>query len=371
MSLQERWSATLDELRSQGRYRSFRLPAGIDFTSNDYLGYAHRPIVSNSSLPITGTASRLLRGHHAIWDEVEPMLAQWHGAEAVLMMTSGYAANEGLIATLAEPGDWVAVDELSHACIYDGLRLARPRKFLYRHNDLNHLEEGLKAEAAKRPEGRELFVVTESLFSMDGDTAPLPELIALVARYGAQLIVDEAHSTGCFGPSGSGCVDEAGLRSRVLATIHTGGKALGLPGAYICCSKLLKEYLINRCRHLIFTTALAPAVGSWWKERIPQIVTDDDSREKLRGNAARFRTAIKGDADRFRGSHYIVPIIVGQDEDAVRVATRLQDAGFDIRAIRPPTVPQNTSRLRISIHADHESATLDRLTSAVAEALRS
>src|SRR5258707_1001976 len=176
MSLFDRWTATLDELRGQGRYRSFRLPQGIDFASNDYLGYGAtwegESPAEPSELSRSGISSRLLRGHHEVWDEVESMLAAWHGVEAVLIMTSGYNANEGLIATLAEPGDWVAADELSHACIVDGLRLARPRKFLFRHNDLNHLEEGLKVEAPKRPVGREMFIVTESLFSMDADTAP-------------------------------------------------------------------------------------------------------------------------------------------------------------------------------------------------------
>src|SRR5262249_13447913 len=159
---------------------------------------------------------------------------------------------EGLISTLIEPGDWVAYDELSHACILDGLRLSRPRKFRFRHNDVNQLEDGLRAEAGRRTDGRELFVVTESLFSMDGDLAPLTDVVALAERYGAQVIVDEAHSTGCYGPRGSGCVDAAGLRERVLASVHTGGKALGVMGAYICTSRLVREVLVNRCRHLIF-----------------------------------------------------------------------------------------------------------------------
>ncbi|MBY0512856.1 MAG: aminotransferase class I/II-fold pyridoxal phosphate-dependent enzyme, partial [Gemmataceae bacterium] len=266
MSLTDRWTAVLDDLRGRGRLRSFRLPAGLDFTSNDYLGYGSGRVVgpspeghrrgeaepvahapgSDGPLATAGLASRLLRGHHPIWDEVEAVLAAWHGADAALMMSSGFAANEGLLATVAEPGDWVAADELCHASIVDGLRLARPRKFLFRHNDLNHLEDGLKAEAAKRPAGREMVVVTESLFSMDGDAAPLAELVPLAERYGANVIVDEAHTTGCVGPRGSGCVDAAGLRGRVLATVHTGGKGLGVPGSYICGSRLLKDYLVNR-----------------------------------------------------------------------------------------------------------------------------
>jgi 7-keto-8-aminopelargonate synthetase-like enzyme len=312
----------------------------------------------------------LLRGHHAVWDEVESLLAGWHGADAALMMNSGYDANEGLIATIADPGDWVAADELSHACIVDGLRLARPRKFLFRHNDLNHLEDGLKSEAAKRPAGREMFVVTESLFSMDGDTAPLPEVVSLAERYGAHVIVDEAHSTGCFGPRGSGLVDDAGLRDRILASIHTGGKALGLHGAYICGSRLLKEFLVNRCRHLIFTTALPPAIGQWWLERIPQVQAADDRRAQLHSNAADFRTRLKRHGIRPPGSHYVVPVVVGQDEPAVRAAQRLQERNFDIRAIRPPSVPQGTCRLRISIHADHDPIVLGELADAVAEAVR-
>lgn len=361
--LRDRWTGALNELHAQGRYRSFRLPHGIDFTSNDYLGYGAEAASSTLELPISGIASRLLRGQHAIWDEVETMLAAWHGAEATLMMTSGYNANEGLIATIAEPGDWVAIDELSHACIVDGLRLARPRKYLFKHNDLNHLEDGLKAEAAKRPVGREMFVITESLFSMDGDTAPLEEMAALVERYAAHLIVDEAHSTGCF--------ENPHACSRPLASVHTGGKALGLMGAYICCSKLLKEYLINKCRHLIFTTALPPAIGQWWLERIPQVQRDRHRREKLHRNAALFRERLASHGIRPPGSHYVVPVIVGDDQPAVQAAFLIQAMGFDVRAIRPPSVPHGTCRLRISIHADHDPADLVSLADGVAEAVRS
>jgi 8-amino-7-oxononanoate synthase len=376
MTLFDRWAGALDDLRGRGRYRSFGPPAGLDLTSNDYLGYAGGRVPPSGvaapgpGLSTSGAASRLLRGHHPVWDEVEGQLAAWHGAEAALVMTSGYAANEGLISTVAGPGDWVAADELSHACIYDGLRLARPRKFLFRHNDLDHLEDGLRAEAARRPPGRELFVVTESLFSMDGDTAPLPGMAALAGRYGAHLIVDEAHATGCLGPAGSGLVDAAGLRGRVLATVHTGGKALGLPGAYVCGPGLLKEYLVNRCRHLIFTTALPPAVGGWWRDRLPGVRADDAGRGLLRRNAAALRDALAGHGIVPPGRDHIVPVILGEDEAAVRAATVLRDQGYDIRAIRPPTVPAGTSRLRVSVHADHDPAVLAGLAAAIAAAVR-
>jgi 8-amino-7-oxononanoate synthase len=372
MTLAGRWSDALAHLRGRGRYRSIRPPTGIDFNSNDYLGYAGGRAVLPTApiLPVSGSASRLLRGHHPVWDDVEAALAGWHKAESALIMTSGYAANEGLLSTLAEPGDWMAADKLCHASIIDGLRLARPRKFLFRHNDLNHLEDGLQAEAANRPAGREMFVITESLFSMDGDRAPLAELVGLAERYEANVIVDEAHSTGCYGPKGSGCVDADGLRGRVLATVHTGGKALGVPGAYVCGSGLLRDYVVNRCRHLIFTTALPPAVGAWWSDALIRVKGDDGGRRALHRNADHFRAALAQHGVPAAGTEYVVPVILGDDEVGVRVATRLQEQGYDVRAIRPPSVPPGTARVRISVHADHDPAVLAALATAIGEALR-
>ena len=375
MSLFTRWTDTLDSLKAQGRFRALKPPRGIDFTSNDYLGYgsgrlAEAQQAPDADAPRSGLASRLLRGHNPVWDEVEAKLATWHGVESVLVMNSGFTANEGLISTVVEPGDWVATDELNHACIMEGLRVCRPRKFAFRHNDLAHLEDGLKAEAAKRPPGREMFVVTESLFSMDGDRSPLPEIVSLAERYGAHVIVDEAHSTGCFGDSGSGIVDELGLRSRILASVHTGGKALGVTGAYICGSNLLRDFLVNRCRHLIFTTALPAVIGPWWLHMLPKVRSDDAGRQTLHTNAVRFRAKLADRGVPTLGDTYVVPVVLGDDPRAVRVATRLQEQGYDIRAIRPPSVPQGTSRVRISIHADHDPELLDQLAEHVAEAIR-
>jgi 8-amino-7-oxononanoate synthase len=370
MSLFARWANDLRRLEDEGRSRSLRPPAGLDFTSNDYLGYAARPPApAVSELPLSGTASRLLRGDHPAWHAVESALAAWHGAEAALMMTSGYAANEGLLSTAVEPGDWVATDALNHASIGDGLRLVRPRKFVFRHNDLNHLEAGLRAEAASRRPGRELFVVTESLFSMDGDHPPLKEMVELTERFGAHLIVDEAHATGCFGPAGAGCVDEAGVRARVLATVHTGGKALGVCGAYVCGSAQLKELLVNRCRHLIFTTALPPALAPLWLAALTRVRGAAAGRAALHDNAARFRGLLAADGITAAGTAYIVPVVLGDDARAVAVAARLQDRGYDVRAIRPPSVPADTARLRVSIHADHRPGDLAGLAAALREAL--
>ena len=370
MNLFIRWANDLQQLRAEGRYRSLNLPAGVDFTSNDYLGYASRPpAILTEPLPISGAASRLLRGDHPAWHEVEDALARWHRAKAALMMTSGYTANEGLLSTVIEPGDWVATDELNHASIGDGLRLVRPRKFVFRHNDLNHLETGLKEASAKRRPDRAMFVVTESLFSMDGDRPPLRELVELTDRYETYLIVDEAHATGCFGPTGSGCVDEAGIRDRILATVHTGGKALGVCGAYICGSELLKELLVNRCRHLIFTTALPPALAPHWLETIERTSHDTPGRAALHGNAARFRALLAESGIPTIGTEFVVPVVLGEDARAIAVAKKLQERGFDVRAIRPPSVPADTARLRISIHADHRPDDLTGLAVAIREAL--
>jgi 8-amino-7-oxononanoate synthase len=368
MSLVGRWQAELERLRAEGRYRRLAAPAGADFSSNDYLGYAKRswPAARGGR---SGAASRLLRGHHPVWDEVEAALARWHAAEAALVFTSGYAANEGLLSTAVEPGDWVASDRLNHASIIDGLRLARGQRFVYRHNDLNHLESWLRQAAAAAAPGAARFVVTESLFGMDGDRAPLGELAALAGRHGAHLIVDEAHATGCFGPSGAGLVEALGLRGRVLATVHTGGKALGVPGAYVAGPAALKELLVNRCRHLIFTTALPPVVGRWWLDAVRQAALDGPGRDRLHGAARAFRAALRERGVSAGGGDFIVPLVLGEDVRAVGAARRLQEAGFDIRAIRPPTVPEGTARLRVAVHADHDAETLARAAEAVARAL--
>lgn len=373
MSLADRWNAVLDQLRSLDRFRSFARPRGVDFTSNDYLGYGNGrlPVADpGPALSRSGIASRLLRGHHEVWERVESELAAWHGSETALMMTSGYVANEGLLSTVCEPGDWVAYDELSHACIAEGLRLAKCRRFGFRHNDLNHLEDALKAEAAKNEPGRERFVVTESVFSMDGDLAPLREISELCVRYGANLIVDEAHSTGCYGDTGSGLVDAVGIRDRVLATVHTGGKALGVPGAYLACGDLLKQYLANRCRHLIFTTALPPECGRWWLQTLDRVKADAAGRESLHAGARLLRAELAAAGVSAIGSEFVVPIVLGDDGPAVRAAKRVQETGFDVRAIRPPTVAPGTSRVRVSVHTDHSPEVLKQLAAAFAEAVR-
>jgi len=366
----ERWQRELGMLGRIGRRRALQRPRGVDFTSNDYLALGAEPVPESwlreeAFRFWSGTASRLLRGHHPLYEAVEAALARWHGAEAVLLFNSGYTANEGLLSTLIRRGDWVASDELNHASIIDGLRLAKGERYVFRHNDLDHLEEGLRAAAARRPADGALFIVTESIFSMNGDRAPLVELAGLAARYEAALIVDEAHATGCYGPEGQGLVDELGIRSAVLATVHTGGKALACCGAYVCSSALLRDYLINRCRHLIYTTALPPAVLAAWLWRVRQVAEAGQRRARLHALARFFRERLLEGGVQPLGEAYIVPVVLGDDARAVAVARRLQQAGYDVRPIRPPTVPLGTARLRLSIHADHD----ERLLGAVADVL--
>jgi 8-amino-7-oxononanoate synthase len=367
MNLTERWLAELEALRAKGRLRTLRAGRGADFASNDYLGYSKLAAPAVPDLSCSGVASRLLRGHHPIWDEVEAALADWHGAEAALIFASGYAANQGLLSTVIESQDWVSSDALNHASIIDGLRLTKASRRVYRHLDLNDLEEQLRQANMKRRPNAALFVVSESLFGMDGDIAPLRILVDLTQKHAAHLVVDEAHATGCLGANGSGLVDDLRLRSSVLATVHTGGKALGVPGAYVCCSTLLKQVLINRCRHFVYTTALPPIIGAWWLHAVERAKSASAARRCLHENARLFRNQLAINGIQVPGEGFIVPLLLGDDTRAVTAAARLQDAGFDIRAIRPPTVPEGTARLRISVHADHDAETLRKAAAAVAE----
>ncbi len=368
MSLSERWSQLFEELESQGRLRFLSQPVGIDFTSNDYLGYGtgkRNPLPPHLEFPVTGMASRLLRGHHPIWEQVETALAEWHGSENALMMTSGYAANEGLLSTLIEPQDWVASDQYNHASIIDGLRLSKADRFIFRHNDLAHLETALATASKKRKANQQLFVVTESLFSMEGAISPLANLANLATRYEAHLIIDEAHATGCFGPQGSGLVNKTGIRPTVLATVHTGGKALGVMGAYICCSNQLKKLLVNRCRHLIFTTALPPLLGLYWLETLQKVKADEAGRGALHQRTREFRSHLQRHHLEPIGNSHIIPLLLGRDSFAQQAALQLQERGFDIRAIRPPSVPEKTARLRIAVHADHSANIVEKAAAAI------
>jgi 8-amino-7-oxononanoate synthase len=347
---ERRLTVTLDELRSAGLLRQMRLPHGLDLVSNDYLGLAEHPYIKErirdavGQLPVGSGGSRLLRGHHAVFEQIEERLAMFSGTESALLFGSGYAANIGLLQAIVSEGDLVISDERNHASLIDGIRLSRARTAIFAHQDLNALESALQA-----PRQRRAVVVTESVFSMDGDLTPLVDVASLAERHGAILIVDEAHATGLYGARGSGRVEELGLRDRVLATIHTGGKSLGSGGAWVAGSRVLRDVLVNRSRPFIFSTAPLPIVAVALDAGLDVVAREPTRRDEVHRKSVLVRKTLALSGIHSPGSSPIVPIIVGSNDAAVALQEGLRDAGFDVRAIRPPSVAPGTSRLRVTV----------------------
>jgi len=371
--LEERFRTELADLESQGQLRHLETPTGIDLNSNDYLGLANDPRLKQAihdavraSSRMASTGSRLLSGQDDAWTALESEFARWVGAEAALYFTSGYAANVSLLSTILRAEDVVFSDSSNHASLIDGIRLAKCQRVIFPHLDLNALEEQLRRPMSAA--GMRMIVV-ESIFSMDGDRAPLPELIAIADRYGAELIVDEAHAAGVLGPAGSGCVAEAGLAGRVLATVHTCGKALAAAGAFVCGSEKLRQILINRARTFIFSTALPPYFAAHVFAGMRLAAAAEEERRRLDDNSAYLRGELRRNAFDIAGSSsHIVPVILGANEAAVTFAEHLRTRGFGARAIRPPTVPAGSARLRLSLTAKFSQETLARLVAAMNEA---
>jgi 8-amino-7-oxononanoate synthase len=387
LPLVEELAGRLRELAAQGLGRSLRAGSGIDFSSNDYLGLARDPALRAALLarlaalgpdePLGAPASRLLRGHTRLHEEIELRLAAWKGTEAALLFPSGYQANVGVLSALVGRHDRALSDAGNHASLIDGLRLAGCRRVVFPHLDVAAVEREL---AVPHREGR-TFLVTESLFSMDGDAAPLDRYAALAGRHGAELIVDEAHASGLFGEArGSGLCELHGLERRVAATVSTLGKALGLAGACVAGPRVLVEYLVNRCRSFVFTTAPPPLLLHALAASLDRVEAEPGRRRRVLGLAARLRARLAnvglGGVGGVGGGGVaaplcgpIVPVVLGDNFRALAVAERLQRQGFDVRAIRPPTVPPGTARLRVSVHADHSEADIDALAHALAAAL--
>ncbi len=370
----------LAELADQGLSRSLRPAAGLDFSSNDYLGLARDPelraalLARLAALPpgeaLGAPASRLLRGQTPLHADLERRLAAWKGAEAALLFPSGYQANVGLLTALLGPRDRALSDALNHASLIDGLRLAGCRRVIFPHLDLAAVEREL---ARPHPEGR-TFLVTESLFSMEGDAAPLDRYAELAARHGAELIVDDAHATGLYGAArGSGLCEAFGVERQATAIVSTLGKAVGLAGAFVAGPRLLVDYLVNRCRAFVFTTAPPPLLLHAVDAALDRIAGAPRLRLRAHDLAERLRCRLADNGalggERPPGGGPIVPLPVGDNGRAVAAAERLAALGFDVRAIRPPTVPPGTARLRVSVHADHTEAQIDALAAALADAL--
>lgn len=341
----------LEAQAAAGLRRSLVEPAGIDFVSNDYLGLATHPTVVGrmqeglARLGAGSGGSRLLRGHHRCFTDVEERLAAFCGSEAALLFSSGYAANVGMLQALVRADDLVLSDERNHASLIDGLRLAGARKALYAHQDLAQVERILRG-----PRPRRTFILTESLFSMDGDLTPLPELADLAERHGALLIVDEAHATGLYGQRGSGRVEETGTRDRVLASLHTGGKSLGTGGAWVAGAAVVRDTLLHRARSFLFSTAPLPVLCEGLSAALDVLPAEPERRLGVHRRSMLLREALRAGGFAVAGDRSpIVPLIIGTNEAAVALQLGLAEAGFDARAVRPPTVPPGSARLRLTV----------------------
>ncbi|HLZ90153.1 MAG TPA: 8-amino-7-oxononanoate synthase [Candidatus Acidoferrum sp.] len=346
--------AGLRELEARGLRRSLAEIHGANFCSNDYLELSRHPALKEAveravrdARHVGGTGSRLLSGHAAVWEQLEEEFAQFAGTEAALYFGSGYLANLGLLAALLKKDDLVFSDALNHASLIDGMRLSGARKIVYPHLDLDTLEAELRKHANER--GRKL-VVTESVFSMEGDIAPVTEMVKIAERYGAGVIVDEAHATGVQGPFGRGIAVLDGMARQLAAALHTCGKALASAGAFVCGSAALKEHLINHARTFIFSTAMPPYMADQIRAALGLARGMDHERESLLAKAQRFRSSLRASGcDSGKSSTQIVPWIIGENEQALSAAEHLQSQGFAVRAVRPPTVPPGSARLRFSL----------------------
>jgi 8-amino-7-oxononanoate synthase len=376
----------LESLRHKGLYRSLRCVEGdqsptllidgrevINFSSNNYLGLANHPALREAAKAAIDRygcgsgASRLISGNMTLHEELESKIAQLKGTEAALVFNSGFQANTGIIPVLVRGGDVILSDALNHASIIDGCRLARTKIVVYEHGDIDELERGLKDSL---PNSRKL-IVTESLFSMDGDEAPLIDIVNLAEKYGAIVMVDEAHATGVYEPNGAGIVAKLGLGERVLVQMGTLGKALGGFGAYIAGSKALRELLINRCRSFIFTTSLPPSVMAMAIAAIDLLKQEPQRREALRNNCQLLRGGLKALGYSLGISQsQILPLMIGDTSRCMKLSEDLLHRGVFAQGIRPPTVPPGTSRLRITLMATHTREHIDQALTVFEEVTR-
>jgi 8-amino-7-oxononanoate synthase len=365
--------ADLDERHLRRRLRVSALPTGPlvrfngrtlhNFASNDYLGLAAHPQVVAAALEATrefgagAGASRLVTGTQTPHHNLEEKLASFKNTAAALVFANGYASSTGALQALAIKDDVVLLDKLSHACLVDGARLSGATLRPFHHNDTEHLEHHLRWAREKHPQAR-IFIVTESVFSMDGDLAPLRDIVELKDRYGAILMLDEAHATGVLGRGGRGLADQLGLSHHIEVQMGTLGKALGSSGGYIAGSRALIDLLINRARSFIFSTA-APASTAAAAAAALEISAGpegDKRRAKLRELATLFDPAPPTP---------IHPVILGEEQAALAASEQLAQLGFHVPPIRPPTVPQGTSRLRVSLSSAHDTETVRTLAAAL------
>lgn len=377
------WAKDLNDIKTRSLFRVMPSIAGppgrkifvdgreaINFSGNNYLGLAAHPEVIQGMVRYTelygagSTASRLIAGNTEAHRELESAIANWKGTEAAVLFGSGYQANVGILSSLVESSDLVISDEFNHASIIDGCRLSRARVEIYPHVDMNCLEDLL------RPGGfRRKLVVTESVFSMDGDHAPLNEIAGLCARWGAHLMVDEAHASGLFGPQGQGLAAEHNIVPEIQ--MGTMSKAIGASGAYVAGAKALIDLLINKARSLVYSTAPPPGVMGAALAALRIIASEEGSarREFLRKTVKNFQYLLNSKlGTSFEGSH-IVPVLIGDSARAMTVGDECLKRGVFAQGIRFPTVPEGTARLRFTLMSDHVEEDLERAVSVLQDVL--
>ena len=396
-SLRERVRARLGDLEENGLLRTLRPPAGADLSSNDSLGLAGDPRIRDAMIAavacdgVGSTGSRLLRGERERFTALEARFARFKGTERSLYFSSGYLANIAVMTTFAEGDDVIVSDERNHASLIDGIRLSPAQREIIAHNDVAAVRRALRVGARRAGDSQraggagragwaggvegapgERFLVVESLFSMDGDEAPLAEYAEICAATGAHLIVDEAHAVGVYGERGSGLIEAHGIADRVFLSINTAGKALGVAGAFVAGPAWAIDYLIQRARPFIFSTAPPPALASALAASLDIIEGEPQRRARLREISEKLRVRLlKAGIQAGAGTSHIIPIVIGDNDAAVAIAEAMQADGFDVRAIRPPSVPPGTARLRISVNVNLTDDLIDRFVVVLESALAS
>lgn len=362
----------LADLEQESRRRGLIPREGLDFASNDYLGFAASPRLAmavrrglDAGAPVGAAGSRLLRGNADLHERLEAEAAAFFGSESALGFGGGYIANVAFLSTLPQRGDLILMDGLSHASTHEGARAGRAEVAQFNHGDPDAAQDVITKWRAKGGKGA-VWICVESLYSMDGDRAPLDDLVSIADREGF-LVVDEAHATGVFGPQGRGLSHHLEGRENVI-TLHTLGKALGGQGALICGARVFRDFMINRARPFIFATAPSPLMAAAGIEAIHILRDEPDLQRRLAGLVSLFEAEMTRRLPRLTLSgSQIQPLIVGQNEPTMRLATALQARGFDIRGVRPPTVPQGQARLRVSLTLNITAADVIRLAETLEE----
>jgi len=370
----QRYEQELAGLARRDRLRSLSPRRGADFSSNDYLALSDDPDMRQAlvaalerGVPFGAGGSRLLRGNHAEHEKLEAEAAAFFGTERALYFGSGYMANFALFSLLPQPDDLVVYDELVHASCHEGMRAGRARSVAVAHRDAGAVDEVIRAWRRDGGKGQ-AWIAVESLYSMDGDIAPLAELFAIAETHQAMLMVDEAHATGVLGPGGRGLAADYEGRDNVIS-LHTCGKALGAVGALVCAPKLVIDFLINRSRPFIFATAPPPLMAVAVAEALRMVQRQPERQERLQKLVAFANRELAARCGIAGSGSQILPVIVGGEARAMSLAATLQAAGYDIRGIRPPTVPQGSSRLRIALTLRVDESTTSAMLDTLAEAL--